>query len=805
MMFYKSLRYLIGFLQVVLLFALQASNAQKYKHMMSDMNVNFYGVITEADAYFQTVDKTAKGSGYKQYMRWVNNNEYKYFPSGNRNTIDPAFAKKAFDVYSRENGNQLRVLNNSAGWREIGPQIIDDITGHYAVGMGRVEDFAVNPSNTNQIYIASRSGGLWRINDEGDSWQGTGTDDLLATGVQSFAVNPSNFEHVYITLQNANNNYSYGIYETTNGGNTFNETDFNPTNLGLGGLGSNFRIYSILHHPTVANTLFVGTSRGLYRTTDNFATWTRVINVGEFKHIKIHPTNPQIVYTVNNFRDFFEGTPIIERDLLYVSTDGGSSFTTTTVNGNNNASANIEVTPNAPNEVYFASSSGIFKSINSGANFVFVGTAAFGTDAFAVNDTDNTNILIGGVDGANSTDGGLNFTQRTTWSLFDAIHGTGTLEEKYYSSTAYVHADLRVAKALNGVFYTGTDGTLAKSEDNGVTWQNLMQTAAPAIRENYKLGVSQSNNSVVICGSQDNGTSIKLENNWVEAYGADGMEGLVFPLNAKYMIGSFQFGGRIRTEDAGQSNTIVSSNSADGWWEAPMAFDPNNHFKIYDFRNGVYTSEDFGLTYTYVGTPAFLAANPNDYWSQIRNAEIAQNNSDILVVSLTSQIEKSTDGGQTFTSIKNNLPNSEIQDIAFNPNDDNYITVVYGTYQNDNNKVFRTTDGGLSWTNITYNIGNIPVHTVVVDHTQTPNIYIGTEIGVYYKPLTGNTWTLYNTNLPNVAVEELEINYGANTVKAATWGRGLWEYDLVNRSDYPSIETTVINDSPTLINPKEGI
>ena len=95
------------------------------------------------------------------------------------------------------------------------------------------------------------------------------------------------------------------------------------------------------------------------------------------------------------------------------------------------------------------------------------------------------------------------------------------------------------------------------------------------------------------------------------------------------------------------------------------------------------------------------------------------------------------------------MPNHEIQDIAFNPNNDDDIIVVYASYRNDSQKVYRTIDGGEIWSNITFNIGNIPVHTVVIDHTNNPNIYIGTEVGVYYKPLTGNTWTLYNTDLPS--------------------------------------------------------
>jgi hypothetical protein len=51
----------------------------------------------------------------------------------------------------------------------------------------------------------------------------------------------------------------------------------------------------------------------------------------------------------------------------------------------------------------------------------------------------------------------------------------------------------------------------------------------------------------------------------------------------------------------------------------------------------------------------------------------------------------------------------------------------------------------------------------------------------------------------------MEINHGSNTLKAATWGRGLWEYTLVGRSTYPAILKTDITNPPTESTPKESI
>ena len=201
------------------------------------------------------------------------------------------------------------------------------------------------------------------------------------------------------------------------------------------------------------------------------------------------------------------------------------------------------------------------------------------------------------------------------------------------------------------------------------------------------------------------------------------MEGIIHPLNDDWMIGSFQFGGKRRTKDGGITQDGINPSGLDGDWVAPLLYDPNNQMKIFAMDDIVYSSDDFGSTWTELGTPNFSG--------NISKAAIAENNSNILVVSNYQAIEKSINGGYTYTNIKGSLPNQFITDIAFDPNDDNVIVVTYGNYNYDNNKVFITTDQGGSWQNITYNLGNMPVRSVVIDHTDASTIYLGTEIGVY--------------------------------------------------------------------------
>ena len=640
--------------------------------------------------------------------------------------------------------------------------------------------------------MGSRSGGFWSSTNGGATWNGGSTDFLPATGVDVMTASPTNSDSVLINVRNAQNGYSHGVYRSTDGGANWTVTAFNPSNLGMGGLGSSFVVSAIAYHPNIANLVFVGTNQGLYRSIDNLQTWTLLLTSSDIKEIAFHPTNNDILYIYDNY---YWGS---NQNVVLRSTDQGLTFSNSaTIAGNtDNRSVELSTTSDCPNCLFFASDNGVWKSTDNGQNFTFLINPNQGCGGFAVNDTDQDNMVYGYLDLERTTDGAQTFNQATAWSLGNTNGAGNGHHQSYNTSTNYIHADLRRARSINGHFYVATDGFLNKSLDGGQTW--LVLTEGVGTRENYSLGISQSDHFRSVSGSQDNGTSLKTKEGWVEIYGADGMEAIVHPLNPNYFIGSVQYGNRRKSTNGGLSTYGASPQGSSGaYWVAPIAYDPNDQMVVYDFRDFVYRSDDFSETHTQLGTPSFTG--------DIQIAEIAQNNSQIMVVCRNEFIEKSTDGGLTFTSIKNNLPNYSIQDIAFDPNDDNVMIVVYGRYQNDNSKVWLTTDGGATWSNITFNLGNMPIRSVVIDQTNFSTIYLGAEIGVFYKTMLGTSWSNYNTALPNVAVRELEINYGSNTLKAATWGRGLWEFNLLGRAAYPAILNTAITNLPTLEAPKASV
>ena len=751
--------------------------SQDWKEMANNNNYNFYEVVDEAESYFEGRDKLKKGSGWKHYKRWAYENEPKFYPSGVRDSIDPYFTSKEFKKFLF-NQQKSSTINNS--WAELGPYYIEEVTGHYAVGLGRVEAFYVDPVEEDRIFLGSRSGGFWKTTNGGETWTNS-TDFLIASGVNTIAVSPFNSQRILINVKNSHNGTTHGIYESLDGGNTWSITNFNPDNLGWGGLGTNSRIHKIMYHPTIEDLVFVGTSEGIYRSVDNFNTFSaaQVENIfngsGSYDFIEFHPENENIIYLTskNNYQN------------IYISFDKGINFLNSGLLTENSSPLKLSISNACGDCVYVASSDGVWKSENFGFSFSMVSNPEITNyGAFAVSDTDINYMLLGDIDTHMSNDGGQTFNQATFWSTGD---------ENYAQDGKYVHADIRGSRSFNGDFWVNTDGFLCKSSDNGITWDIF---EGQSIRENYCLGVSQSNNSRSIVGSQDNGTSIKGDTNWIEFYGADGMEGIIHPLNDDWMIGSAQFGGKIRTKDGGYSQHGINPDDFSGDWVTPLFYDPKDQMRIYTASDTLYRSDDFGTSWVALSNP---------FNNNVTNGAIANNNSNIIALSSNDDLKISYNGGLTFTSISSNLPGQFITDIAFDPNNDNNILVTYGTYFSDNNKVFLTTNSGASWQNITYNLGNMPIRTVVIDNDNDSTIYVGSEIGVYKKGMDSNAWELFNENLPNTTIMELEIVKGSNMLRAATWGRGLWECKLPNKQDYPSIVKTSISNQPTETTPKEGV
>ena len=91
---------------------------------------------------------------------------------------------------------------------------------------------------------------------------------------------------------------------------------------------------------------------------------------------------------------------------------------------------------------------------------------------------------------------------------------------------------------------------------------------------------------------------------------------------------------------------------------------------------------------------------------------------------------------------------------------------------------------GANWqtAQLAQNTVDVPFHAIVVDPSNTNNVYAGSNVGVWQGIKSGASWSwsLFSNNLPPCMVSDLAIHDGARLLRASLYGRGVWEVSLGN-------------------------
>ncbi|WP_088340698.1 thrombospondin type 3 repeat-containing protein [Robiginitalea sediminis] len=705
--------------------------------------------------YWTDRDWQARGSGFKPFKRWENywrfyQDKQGYVPS----------AKDLWDSWERKAFRSSFAANPISNWSSVGPFAPGIFPGQLP-GVGRTNAIAVDPNNPDIWYVGAPAGGIWKSTDAGASWTNL-FDDFPQIGVSGIAIDPNDSNTIYISTgdDDAADSYSVGVFKSTDGGASWAPTGLNPDNTDISSL-----MNEIIIDPTNSNILWVATNTGLFKSIDAGVTWEQKQS-GNIKDLKLKPGDPNTVYAVTN-------------SLFYKSTDG-ETFTRIIDNDlpANSGRLVLGVSPANPEVVYILSAAtfqndfefqGLFKSTDSGEDFtrtlnnedIMESNQAWFDLALEVSPTNADELYMGCLNIWKSTDGGDSFSKLNEWFINDP---------------AYTHADIHTLKFFNNKLYACTDGGLYVTEDGGQTFQDY--SAGIAVGQFYRLSVSPQNPQIMIGGLQDNGGQILGGTQWNNYHGGDGMDNVIDPGNASIVYGFIQFGGVLNiSTDSGQTIGQVGAPFNDngdriqGNWITPLAIDGDGQ--------------------VYAGYNAVYRLNGND-WEQLSSAlgqgiedlEVSQNNNQILYAAEGDDLYRSTNGGQTFSSLT--FFGTVIADIAIHSDNDDIVYVVtsdrVGTPESNQpggRAVYKVTviGGDAQVEDITGNLPTDQAFFSVVHqgrHSENP-VYVGTSLGVYRIDDTLTEWEDYFTGLPSVAVSDLDINLDDGIITASTYGRGVWQ------------------------------
>lgn len=710
---------------------------------------SYFEIINAFDTWWGDRDYQ-RGNGFMPFKRWQYMNSFRYLPSGQR--PDPAIYLNTYRAIVNEyeqNKHQFEKTDIS-NWTPLGITSWTNGTNGYNPGNGRVNAVAIDPKNPLIIFIAAPSGGVWKSTDGGQYWNTT-FDQMPHLGVSAIAIHPDSSHIIFIGTgdRDASDTKASGIYKSIDGGNTWLPSGFNSINW--------ISYNKIIFNPQNPNTMFVAANNGIFRSYDSGQNWTQVFSPSKVMNLMYHPADTNIIYGCGKF--------------FIKSTDAGCSFVKDTNLPSDTCRIEIAVTPANPDYVYVLSTNnessygGTYRSTNSGGSFIkmsespnYLGYSMDADDdsgqgwydlAIAASPVNANEIFIGGINVWKSFNSGNTFSIMSHWV--------------YDNPEFYTHADIHFLGFFGNRLYCGSDGGVFYSDDFGASWIDISEGLG--ISQVYRMASSPVDPDFIVCGTQDNGSN-KLQNgNWIHVYGADGMQPMTHHSDTNTFYFSYQFGGLMKTTDNGVTVEHIIPYDASGDWITPFDMHPQNSDLIYAAYSEIYRTVDGGWSWTDLTGGQFGSQT-------FSNIRISPANPDYIYASKGSTMYISTDNGQTWTSKYCGSPGTIVGIEASYSDPEKLWLAVTG---NNTDRVLYSDDAYQTFTNITGNLNGAGIRSIVHQKNSHDALFVGTENAVFFKDTTMANWIPYVNGLPNTIISDLEINYTNNMLRAATYGRGIWE------------------------------
>ena len=576
-----------------------------------------------------------------------------------------------------------------------------------------------------KVIIIFFIGGLVYMNSYAQNyeWQ---TNGPSATRVTEIANQPGNNQSLFIgTVED-------GIYNSLDYGDSWSR-------LEAVNLPTNIRI--IKFNPDYPDTIYVTTTEGAYRSSDNGHTYSRVILPnnwdGEVNGIEIMPSHPNVLFcggftlnykSSNSGRDWER---IADLDFLYAQ--------------------RFMADPIDSNIVYCLTQSGyfsktLFKSDDLGDSWTCIhndmDTTLVAYD-FDIDPIDNRNIYISGGDPENINASSLVRTENggTNWSDITPPNLAVKLMECVAVSPTE-HNTIYVGSVANGLFM---------SSDRGETWQNLDVGSRNA--HIYKIFIDPVTGAIFVSvffdglyKSADGGLNWRKISSAINTADCRGIS--IFPGNSNKLI--------VPTE----KKVFLSNDSGVSWNEliidlpvisynfsTNIVVDPLRPDDIYggyaDFwdcsPNGIYKSNDGGANWTFSNADFSRSSFPIGI--AISNFD---NDRKRLFLISTHGAYYSDDSGDNWSLFENGLPSySYYRNISVSDLNPNLIFV--GTREGD---LYRSTDGGESWDELDHNLPGLYFNQVLCDPIDQSIVYVSKEFAGLYKSMdAGSTWVNITNNI----------------------------------------------------------
>lgn len=651
-------------------------------------------------------------------------------------------------------------------WKPLGPVgSLNHRGNEFGGAAGRIDRLRFHPFDKAIMYACSPGGGLWKTKDAGNTWVSL-TDFTEVTGVSDILIHPEHPDTLFLATGESDSrwmNGSVGVLKSVDGGHSWLKTGLELP------LSKQIRIQRLIMHPAEPNIMYAGTNVGIYLTEDGGDTWSKINSDLHVWNMELNPGNPNIIYVAA-----FDG--------FYKSNDAGNNFQKIS-NGlpsENFDRVDLGVSKSDPDVVYAMFKGkhgsnclqGFYKSDNSGDDFSLVYneknlfwwdenqlTAGIGGWEMAVSDVDANRILVGGIHNWRSKDGGK------SWQRVGAQDSTYVLKHKW------THCDVHFLTFFPGdanTYFSCNDGGIYKTSNDGDKWEILNGNLAVFLTSTIANSALTENK--IIAGTQDN-SCVYFNGDSCRLFGTgDGQQCFFDKTNDSIMYVTSQRGWTSRSDDGGLNWTEITNKEAKTSWLTPFMQhpDPIKSSTIYQAGQKIFKSENRGSSWQAVGS----LETENPFYSM----DICESHPSVIwaVESSTSNIYRLE--GEIKYEQFNNPSEGGISRIIAHPDDPKRAYVTINDF-NPESKVYETKDGGKTWLNLSDGLPGIPVNCIYYLRGSDDRIYVGLNVGFYYRDNTSGGWVQMDEGLPHSEILDIGYFYPTNKLRVAVYGRGIWEYD----------------------------
>jgi photosystem II stability/assembly factor-like uncharacterized protein len=703
-------------------------------------------------------------------------------------------------------------------WRPIGP---------FRGGWSTIAVGIAEQSDT--FYFGAAGGGVWKSEDAGASWHSLG-DQLGAASVGAMAIAPSDAGTIYVGTGQVEPRYDVaagnGVYKSSDGGKTWNSV----------GLVATRHIGAILVDPRKADNVLVGAlghyfgankERGVYKSTDGGKTWQQTLFVDDktgVVDLAADPANPDVIYAAAWQARNWPWLSYFQPNAgpgsgVYKSSDGGSTWKRITGNGWPTANlgriglatstggrvyAVVKVSPGSGNVHHAAheDEGGLYVSDDAGATWKLASKESWlQNDYFAritVDPGNRDRLYSAGQSIRRSDDAGK------TWTIAKGAPGG---DDYHYLWINPKHPERMVAASDQGT---------TVSVDDGKSWSDWYNQPTGQF---YHLAADNRFPYWVYSGQQDSGTigtSTRSDygalsfRDWNPVGGDERDYDIPDPQDANIIYGS-GLGGRLSRWDkrTGEVQNIApwpTSVSYGGrptafkyryTWITPIAVSQKPPYPLYQGAQVLFRSLDRGNTWSVI-SPDLSAkdANAKDCAGDLAPAQARacgygvifsiglspRDNDEIWIGTDDGTIRRTRDGGKQWDNVTpKEVPawgKVSSMDVAATAPDSAYVAIDNHRQDDFRPLVLRTHDGGKTWTDISKGLpANQFVAVVRADPVKGGLLYAGTETGVFVSFDDGAHWQSLRNNLPTALVNDLLVH--GDDLIAATQGRAIWILDDV--------------------------